>query len=702
MTTQREDQPEESSRIPDPQAALAEAERLLAADDAGAARQCLEQLVARSEETGDRASEAAALRALGQLEWARAHGPRALPLLESAWAIFHELRDRAAEGDTLLTIADCQRTLGRTGQADESYRAAAALYESSDDRLGQAHTAFKLADLLAEQAPEVAREALTRAAALYEEHDRQSASGALRIGDATLPDRVGDCRRIEPWIMAKIARRELVRLERGGDPAPAQSPTEDEAPAEIITPSPGWRDLTIAAAAAIKSKTSARSLLVAVGLVVCAGAALFFNAPMAITREASPADQVSAPPKAGDAPPDAAAAEAGLGGRLPAAAMLPGADVRAAHGRTLAEYEAAGDRQGQADTLRAYAEFEDSLQRRERALELYGRSAALYRELGATLPAAQVTALMGDILFAQKQFAAAQLRYSEADILYHQLDNPGARGRTLRKLGDVERALGRPDGARAAYLQAIDLAQQRDDSGDHLALLLRLGHLERDVGAPDRARESYIEAFVFSEQRGDAAGQARAALAVARLEAARGSADAARTAFQHAIKFAAIARAYELQGLAWRLRGDFERAGARLDMARESYAGALRVARERELRRDEARALARIASLEAQRGYGDAARTRFTQVIALYEHVGDPIGRARAEIGAGDLDVKLERPTDARAAFERALAIYEQSGDTDGQIAALERLTRVTGSTDKDAAAAYEARAAALRARVQS
>jgi hypothetical protein len=107
-------------------------------------------------------------------------------------------------------------------KAIEAYRAATNACTALDDPLGQAHAAFRLAQLASTRSPEPAAQEFTRAAALYTEAN-QRVAGGLRIADPHLPDRVDDLDAIEPWILAKVAEREAARLRQATGAAKPQN-----------------------------------------------------------------------------------------------------------------------------------------------------------------------------------------------------------------------------------------------------------------------------------------------------------------------------------------------------------------------------------------------------------------------------------------------------------------------------------------------
>ena len=145
-----------------------------------------------------------------------------------------------------------------------------------------------------------------------------------------------------------------------------------------------------------------------------------------------------------------------------------------------------------------------------------------------------------------------------------------------------------------------------------------------------------------------------------------------------------------------------DRARQSLDGAADEYARALRIAQTHAQHAEEARALVRLAALDMQLGNGNAARAHYGQAVALYEQLAQPLGHGHAVLGLGDLEATLTHPNEARTAYGHALTLYQQAGSTRGQIAALERLARVTADSEPAQSQEYQVRATALRQQAET
>jgi tetratricopeptide (TPR) repeat protein len=196
----------------DVRALIEQAQRLVNDGDASSARALVDKIAPRLQQSVDPAATADALEQLGALQSKLANHAVALQHCERAQALWHEAGDAAREARAWLAVGDARRALNRLPKAIEAYRAAALAGAKLDDPLVQAHAAFKLGHLAAARSPEATQQELTRAASLYAEADVRAGTSGLRIANPHLPDRVDDLDAIEPWIMSKVAERDLQRL----------------------------------------------------------------------------------------------------------------------------------------------------------------------------------------------------------------------------------------------------------------------------------------------------------------------------------------------------------------------------------------------------------------------------------------------------------------------------------------------------------
>jgi tetratricopeptide (TPR) repeat protein len=143
-------------------------------------------------QTGDRAAEAAALSALGLIDWAQSRFHQAASQNQQALAIFQEIGDPAGEGRAMGRLGLAESALGRIRQAADHFQQALALLRATGDQLGEAHAldALGSADLLLGRFQQADRH-LEQAVALCRAiGDRAGEDGAL-IGLGTIDLRLG-------------------------------------------------------------------------------------------------------------------------------------------------------------------------------------------------------------------------------------------------------------------------------------------------------------------------------------------------------------------------------------------------------------------------------------------------------------------------------------------------------------------------------
>lgn len=725
----------------DTAALTADAERLVDADDLAGARALLERGLHDCRATADTKSELALLQALLALERRGQRHGAALTLADRIAACCRKLGDRAGEADALLTVGDAARALDRLPKAQQAYTAAGVLFEALGDGLGRADLEYRLGLLAATRDRERAAAHFRRAAAGYLEIEQTRGGGALRISNPHLPDSGEDSRLVEPWIMIKVAERELASVEACPQPvvAPARQPDAPVEPEPPRTPPPTRRELMVAAAVlggiaagfvvlmvvvrvipsvpvsiahvmsaliglgaaviawVLTARQGVRAPSVLYGGPAVAGVMVFAMSAWLVPTDASQATAV----------PPASVADAGA---APAPEGEPTAP--AVLGRTAAEQEeierqrftralknaaALGDRLGQADVLRQHAAFEHAVGDPDRALTLYEQSDALYRSAAAPTSAAEVALAMGDVLTAAGRLTAASERYQAAWALYRDVTDSAGQLRSLRKLGAL--AARRHQWATAEEIdrQALVLARALPDRVAEQRLLIRLGTAARARGDAEQARIRYAEALGVAREAQDRAGQARAWLATADLESALGQDDAADAGYAQAIALAEGTGDARLGARIRRHRGGHAMGRGRLEAARADYELALRLAEAGQARAQQALARIALAALATRGGTAPDARRHLEGALALYGELGQPARRAEVLLALGDLDLARGERDAARRAFADALDLVERTDDDAARLAVLDRLQQLLASTDPAQAATYRQRAAAVR-----
>jgi tetratricopeptide (TPR) repeat protein len=212
----------------------------------------------------------------------------------------------------------------------------------------------------------------------------------------------------------------------------------------------------------------------------------------------------------------------------------------------LAEFQAAGDRLGEADAryyigLAQYGktEYRDARQNFERALTIYrelvnrdGEARALH-QVGRAYHATQdypnaltfyqqalrtvreeteeglIRLHLGDLYYEQRQYAEASDQFEESGILFFGLSDDPNRADSLLRLGDAYYWQWQLDNALDSYLQAAAVYAELGSVQPQALSLQRAGILEHHRGELAPALEYFQQALSLFQQVGDAVGEGR-------------------------------------------------------------------------------------------------------------------------------------------------------------------------------------------------
>ena len=212
------------------------------------------------------------------------------------------------------------------------------------------------------------------------------------------------------------------------------------------------------------------------------------------------------------------------------------------------------------------------------------------------------------------------LRYgAEAD---DRLGNRGRESGMLVALAFIVRQQGDLDEAERYYRQAQELARARKDRNGEAARTHNLGTVALMRGDPARARALYEEALAARRALGDEGGMSATLRSLGAVAAEEGDYDLARRYLRESLdlkKVQGISRGRTYTELGSVLVRDPH--GDR-QQARNLLETALEIARNNQLRYDEARALEWLGALELEEGHVAVARTQWEAALKLYQALG--------------------------------------------------------------------------------
>jgi DNA-binding SARP family transcriptional activator/tetratricopeptide (TPR) repeat protein len=163
--------------------------------------------------------------------------------------------------------------------------------------------------------------------------------------------------------------------------------------------------------------------------------------------------------------------------------------------RALEEFQADGDRAGEANSLGALSRLHLSLGHTDRAVELAEQSVTVLRATRSHLRLANVQYTLGIALTANRQHTDALGQFTTALAHFRSHRQRLWEGLTLYRLADTRIAMGEP--AKAATLAEQALAQLRDASGPlwRASVLTVLGRALDAIGHRGRARACWEQAL---------------------------------------------------------------------------------------------------------------------------------------------------------------------------------------------------------------
>ncbi|MBA3822996.1 MAG: tetratricopeptide repeat protein [Ktedonobacterales bacterium] len=208
---------------------------------------------------------------------------------------------------------------------------------------------------------------------------------------------------------------------------------------------------------------------------------------------------------------------------------------------------------------------------------------------------------------------------AEAD---DRLGNRSRESAMLAALAFIVRQQGDLDEAERYYRQALEIARARKDRMGEAARTHNLGTLALMRGDPTRARALYEEALSARRAIGDEGGMSATLRSLGAVAAEGGDYDLARRYLRESLdlkKVQGISRGRTYTELGSVLVRDPQ--GDR-QQARNLLETALQIARQHQLKNDEARALEWLGALELEEGHVDTARAHWEAALKLYQTLG--------------------------------------------------------------------------------
>ncbi|OYT72997.1 MAG: hypothetical protein CFK52_03020 [Chloracidobacterium sp. CP2_5A] len=301
--------------------------------------------------------------------------------------------------------------------------------------------------------------------------------------------------------------------------------------------------------------------------------------------------------------------------------------------QALADYEAAEDADGAAETLVTMGLIYDNLGETQRAIDCYERALPARKALGEAPAMVEILNNLARAYDNLGEKRRAADRYREALLLVNANDLE-TKTTLLANLGYTLDILGEKQEALDLLEQAVELARRAGSANHEGDALNNQGLAYESLGLLPRARERIERAVGLYRQTDD-----RRSLAVALTNLAR---------------------------IRYKQR-DFETARAALEEA-------LPLRREVGDKRGEANTLTGLGSVSVAQGKLAAGLGYFEQALPLRRETGDRRGQGVTLASLGQTRWRMGDRREAETAFEEALALFQAVGDRGSEATMLYRL----------------------------
>ncbi|MEM8641584.1 MAG: CHAT domain-containing protein [Cyanobacteria bacterium P01_G01_bin.54] len=346
-------------------------------------------------------------------------------------------------------------------------------------------------------------------------------------------------------------------------------------------------------------------------------------------------------------------------------------------------YQSAGDRLGEANTLRDIAALHSGLGDNQRALDYYNQALPLFRAVNEQRGEATTLNNIGAIYNALGDRQRALDFFNQALPLFQAVGDRLNAANTLNNIGAIYNALGDEQQALDYYNQALPLLRGIGAQLSEADALRERGHYQSFVARSDsplrtesereraweQALESYNQALQIYQEVGDRHGEAYVLRGISRLYRDRGQRGVAASYAHQARLISGIVQLdhrrsdtiilNDLDGLQSD-RGNQQRA---LDY----YSETLSIAREIEDWRAEAIALQNIGRIYHHRDEQQQALDYYDQALTLLRRVEDWRSEAITLDNIGQSHNALGNEQQAIEFFNQALALRRTVGDRNGE-----------------------------------
>lgn len=333
-------------------------------------------------------------------------------------------------------------------------------------------------------------------------------------------------------------------------------------------------------------------------------------------------------------------------------------DWRHTHELALAAARRAGNRRGEAETLRNLGVVYRNLGRRDDAIGCFNQSAEILRQIGDSQGEARSVGEIGNVYRDQGRWVDAESYFRRSLSALTQADDRVWEAYILRVLGIVCRYQGRWEDAMACYRQCLPFFQELGNRRWEAYTLSEIGILHRDQGHWDEAIAHFNQSLEIFREIGDRLWEAYTIRSLGDLYRDQRQWDDAITCFNQCLPVFRdvgdrVWEAYTLRslGIAYRGKDRWDDAITCLNQSLQTFS-------ELNDERWEARTLHSLGDVYADLGRWEESIVAFQRSLEVFRRLDDRLWEARTLASLGRTHESRGDPTNARAAWREALTTY--------------------------------------------
>src|SRR5262245_29970272 len=311
------------------------------------------------------------------------------------------------------------------------------------------------------------------------------------------------------------------------------------------------------------------------------------------------------------------------------------------------------------------------------ALDRFGDSLKVWRELEDASGQAAILGMMGDLLLSRGEFGDAEARYLAGLRLSREVGDSHTVGEVLNNLGVVNWRRGSLRVAMQYFEQALELWRALPLQSGEAATLANEGNLFYESSDYQQALDRFVAALKIFQAQSDARGEAYTLNNIGVTYRALGDLDAALTYVNRALPRFREASEEVAEGRGLVRLAQIHLARGDAPTAKATAEKALPVIRRADDRIGEADALDLFGQIASVMGDLPGALDYHDQAVTRYRTLGSRRGEAAALHHLGAVLTTTGQHARAREALEGALAIRHEAGLRDAEAETLHQIALV-------------------------